>query len=256
LLVSSSATAAVARDEVAKRSGSNDVHLFLADISLLSSVTELARQINGNWPSLAGVIHHAAHHNLRKNEREVTADGFERFWAHNHLGPFLLSHLLKDALAKGHGRIVTVGSTRLRVYPRLSVDLADPNFERRSYSATRAFYQSKIAQIQFALSIARRWPDGGVVAKSACVPSVGSDSIRRGGLPWYRRIAHQTQGASGLTPKKIGELYAVLALSPRIAKMDDVYLDHNLQPAWAPRAVFDVKEQDAVWALSAKSVGL
>lgn len=255
VLVSSSASAAAARDEVAKRSHSSDIHLLLADISLMSSVRELARQINGNWNSVTALIHHAAHHNLRASEREVTAEGFERFWAHNHLGPFLLTHLLKDALIKGHGRVLTIGSTRLKVYPRLTVDASDPNCERRSYSSTRAFYESKVAQIQFAHALQRRWGPLHVTGKSLCVPSVGSDKIRRGGLPWYRRIAHETKvGPRIHTARKIGELYAVVALSPKIPKIEPVYLDRNLQAAWAPSAAFDVKQQDATWAVSAKAV--
>lgn len=257
VLVSSSASAAVARDEIVKRSGSHDVHLLLADLSLMSSVRELGRQLLENWHSISAVIHHGAYHNLRAAKRDVTADGFERFWAHNQLGPFLLTHLLRDPLIKGHGRVITVGSTRLKVYPRLTVDPSDPNFEDRSFSATRAFYQSKLAQIQFALALQRHWHTAAVVAKSVCVPSVGSDTVRRTALPWHRRIAHQVTAKGTLhTPRKIGELYAVLALSSATARLAPVYVDRNLQAAWAPRAAFDEAQQDAVWMASVKALGL
>lgn len=256
VLVSSSASAVAARDEVVKRSGVSDIHLLLADVSLMSSVRELARQITANWPSVAGVIHHAAHHDLRADKRDVTAEGFERFWAHNHLGPFLLTHLLKDHLIKGHGHVITVGSPRLKVYPRLSVEMSDPNFERRSFSAKRAFFQSKLAQIQFALALPRKWAGSGVTAKSVCVLSVGADTMRRTKLPWYLRVTHPTKGRGSITPRKIGELYAVLALSPKIAKLEAGYLDRELQPAWAPVAAFDTAQQDATWEGTAKAVGV
>lgn len=257
VLVSSSASATAARDEIVKRSGSHDVHLLLADISLMASVRELGRQIGENWHGLSGIIHQAAYHNLRAAKREVTPDGFERFWAHNHLGPFLLTHLLRDQLLKGHGRVITIGSTRLKVYPRLTVDATDPNYERRSFSATRAFYQSKVAQIQFALALQRRWETTDVVARSVCVPSVGSDTVRRGALPWYRRIAHQAKSRGTLhTPRKIGELYAVLALSPAVTKNPAIYVDRTLEAAWAPGAAFDEKQQDATWNASARALDL
>lgn len=254
ILVSSSASAITARDEVAKRGGTSDVHLLLADMSIMSSVRELARQICDHWGSVSVLIHHSAHHNLRGKKREVTSEGFERFWAHNHLGPFLLTHLLKDALMKAHGRVITIGSTRLKVYPRLTVEASDPNFARRSYSAMRAFYQSKLAQIEFALALRRHWHTTSVIAKSLCVPSVGSDSTRRDKLPWYRRLAHQTAPPGKHSARKIGELYAVVGLSPRIAKLAGTYLDRELEEAWAPGAAFDEKEQDAVWRASAKAV--
>lgn len=252
VLVSSSATASAARDEIAKRGGTQDVHLLLADMALQSSVRELARQLNANWPSIAAVIHHGAHHDLRSRTREVTEEGFERFWAHNHLGPFLLTHLIKDALVKGHGRVLTVGSPRLKVYPRLTVDVTDVNYERRSFSPLRAFYQSKIAQIQFALALERHWKAPGVMAKAVSVPSVGADKMRRGSLPWYRRLAHTASGRQTATPRKIGELYAVMALSPGIPKVGIGYLDRHLHAAWAPAAAFDVEQQDATWKISAE----
>jgi retinol dehydrogenase-14 len=245
-----------ARDEVAKRGQSSEVTLLIADLSLQSSVRELGRQLLTEYPSIHALIHQGVHHQLRKQEREVTAEGFERFWAHNHLGPFLLTHLLKDALVQAHGRVITIGSTRLKVYPRITVYLDDPGMERRSYSATRAFYQSKLAQIQFAISLGRQWAGTGVVAKALSVPSIGADPTRRGGLPWFRRLAHDATGSRGMTTKKLGELYAVAALAPGVAKIPPVYLDDRLEEAWAPIATFDVKQQDALWALSARSVGL
>jgi NAD(P)-dependent dehydrogenase (short-subunit alcohol dehydrogenase family) len=245
-----------ARDEVAKRGNSADVTLLIADMSLQSSVRELGRQLLAEFPTINALIHQGVHHQIRKLEREVTAEGHERFWAHNHLGPFLLTHLLKDALVKGHGRVITIGSTRLKVYPRLTVYLDDPGMEKRSYSSTRAFYQSKLAQIQFAIALGRHWAGTGVVAKALSVPSVGVDPTRRGGLPWFRRLAHDAKGSSGLTTKKLGELYAVTALSPGVAKIPAVYLDDRLEEAWAPIAAFDPGQQDALWKLSMDSVGL
>ncbi len=35
-----------------------------------------------------------------------TRDGFENHWATNHLGPFLLTHLLLDKLRESRGRVV------------------------------------------------------------------------------------------------------------------------------------------------------
>jgi retinol dehydrogenase-14 len=245
-----------ARDEVAKRAKSEHIHALVADLGLQSSTRELARQLHASFPAVHAIIHHAVHHQLRKTTREVTEEGFERFWAYNHLGPFLLTHLLKDALVKAKGRVITIGSKRLKVYPRLQVDLQDPNCERRSYSATRAFYQSKLAQVQFALALGRHWAGSGVIAKALSIPVLGVDPMRRSSLPWFRRLALSAPGGDGLTIQKLGELYTVAALSPGAAKIAATYVDHRMQEAWAPIAAFDVQQQDALWALSAKSVGL
>ncbi len=243
-----------ARDEVIKRSRSNEVHLIVGDLALRSSAREIARQLTGAFPAIAALIHHGVYHQLRKQTRELTEDGVERFWAYNHIGPFRLTHLLKDALIKGKGRVLVVGSTRLKVYPRLQVYLDDPEFTTRSFSPTRAFYQAKLAQLQFALAFERHWAGTGVIAKALCVPALGVDPSRRSELPWYRRLAHVVPGGSGLTLQKLGELYTVAALSPAVAKIPAVHVDHRLLEAWAPIAAFDVKQQDALWALSMRAL--
>jgi len=244
-----------ARDEVLQRSKSAEVHLVVGDLALHGSVREIARQLTSAFPAISAIIHHGVYHALRKQTRELTEDGVERFWAYNHLGPFQLTHLIKDALVKGKGRVIVVGSTRLKVYPRLQVYLDDPEFARRSFSPTRAFYQSKLAQIQFALAFERYWAGTGVIAKALSVPALGVDPSRRNELPWFRRLAHMTSGGSGLSLGKLGDLYTVAALSPSVLKIPAVHVDQRLTEAWAPIAAFDVKQQDALWALSMRSMG-
>jgi hypothetical protein len=80
--------------------------------------------------------------------------------------------------------------------------------------------------------------------------------MRRTKLPWYLRITHPTKGRGSITPRKIGELYAVLALSAKVGTMEAGYLDRDLQAAWAPMAAFDAAQQDATWEGTAKALGI
>jgi NAD(P)-dependent dehydrogenase (short-subunit alcohol dehydrogenase family) len=246
---------AAARDEVITGAKSEHVHLLLADLALQSSVRELARQIAAEWPAIAGLIHHGVHFNLREPTREVTTEGHERFWAHNVLTPFALTHLLKDALVKGKGRVVTVGSTRLKVYPRMTVHLADPGFARRSFSPVRAFYQSKFAMIQLAEALPRQWAGSGVIAKCLCAPGLAADTTRRSALPWHRRLMTAAKGSRATSPAQIAEAYTALVLSPQIARIEATYLTHRLQEAGAPLAAHDAAAQDKLWALLTEQVG-
>jgi len=195
-----------ARDEVLQRSKSAEVHLVVGDLALHGSVREIARQLTSAFPAISAIIHHGVYHALRKQTRELTEDGVERFWAYNHLGPFQLTHLIKDALVKGKGRVIVVGSTRLKVYPRLQVYLDDPEFARRSFSPTRAFYQSKLAQIQFALAFERYWAGTGVIAKALSVPALAV--VPPPGphdLGWIGTLARQARRSlHGGRPQPIG----------------------------------------------------
>lgn len=91
-----------------------------------------------------------------------TAEGWESQFATNHLGHFLLTNLLADAIkAAGNARIVNLSSGG---HWYSTVDLDDPNYQNRDYDALQAYGQSKTANIWFTLELARRWGDRGVTS--------------------------------------------------------------------------------------------
>ncbi len=95
------------------------------------------------------------------HEREVTADGYERTFAVDHLAPFLLTNLLLDALrSSAPSRIITVSSTP---HPAGSLNLDDLMLDR-GYSPSRACGQAKLANILFTYELAQRLQGSGVTA--------------------------------------------------------------------------------------------
>ena len=87
------------------------------------------------------------------NTRHVTADGLERTFAINHLAPFLLTSLLLDRLKDSTpARVVTV-SSNVQAIGR--IDFEDLQGER-SYSGSRAYNQSKLANVLFTYELARK----------------------------------------------------------------------------------------------------
>lgn len=81
---------------------------------------------------------------------ERTTDGFEMQFGTNHLGHFALTALL---LPRVSGRIVTVASQAERA-ARLEFD--DLNWTRRPYRASRAYADSKLANVLFTAELTRR----------------------------------------------------------------------------------------------------
>ena len=72
-----------------------NIDLQLCDLSILSSVRNLAEILKSKYEAIDVLINNAS---VYKSKRVVTVDGFEEMFAANHLGPFLLTNLLLENL--------------------------------------------------------------------------------------------------------------------------------------------------------------
>jgi len=79
-----------------------------------------------------------------------TDDGFELQIGTNHLGHFALTNLLLPHITD---RVVTISSP---LHARGRLDIGDLNWERRTYNASRAYADSKQANLLFTLELQRR----------------------------------------------------------------------------------------------------
>jgi NAD(P)-dependent dehydrogenase (short-subunit alcohol dehydrogenase family) len=141
-------------DAVARkaRAGGGDapVHTQVADLSLMASVRELAEELRDRHARIDVLANNAG---ALFASRTVTAEGFEKTLALNHLAPFLLTSLLLDRLSGG--RVVTTASD---AHTGGRLDLDDLQSER-SYAAMRVYGTSKLCNILFTRELARRAPE-------------------------------------------------------------------------------------------------
>lgn len=143
---------AVATDRV--RAAAPDpaaVYPYRADFTVLAEVRTLAADLRAKHPRIDVLANNAGG---AFRGRTITVDGFELTMQVNHLAPFLLTNLLRDALAGG--RMINTSS---RVHTSGRLDPADLN-SSDPRAGTMTFYgSSKQANILFATEAARRWPD-------------------------------------------------------------------------------------------------
>jgi retinol dehydrogenase-14 len=148
-----------ARQEITDSTAATAATVMDIDLSSLASVRAFATAFHERFAALDVLVNNAA---ASLPARELTAEGFERHWATNVLGPHLLTTLLVPALrASGHGRIVTV-STRAAG----GLDLSDPQYERRRYRAVAAYRASKQAARMLTWALADELKDEPVTANA------------------------------------------------------------------------------------------
>jgi retinol dehydrogenase 14 len=140
---------AAARDIRARHPGSR-VDVLVADLSAQAEVRRLAAEVLGAYPRLDALVNNVGGFWAT---RHLTEDGLERTFAVNHLAPFLLTNLLVERLASSpSARIVTVSSG---AHSAGRLDFTDLQGER-AYSGSRAYSQSKLANVMFTYELARR----------------------------------------------------------------------------------------------------
>ena len=88
---------------------------------------------------------------------EKTKDGFESQMGTNHLGHFLLTELLFDAISKGSNpRIVNVSSSAHRLGKLTTGDASEINKSEQNYSPWTVYGNSKLANLLFTNELVRR----------------------------------------------------------------------------------------------------
>lgn len=190
---------------IAKAVAGAKLHALVADLGRRESLSAIAR----NWHEpLHVLVNNAA---TAPSTRQLTPEGLEVQWATNVLGYLWMTEAFADALARAApSRIVNVAS-----YWAGDLDVSDPMFERRRYSAGTAYRQSK--QCNRMLSSA--WSErllGRSICVNAChsgdVDSKLSNSLGFGG--------HETPEQGASTPLR-------LATDPRLAGVTGKYFEHG-----------------------------
>jgi retinol dehydrogenase 14 len=139
--------------------------LLLCDLASLKSVRSVSEALKTRFQTLDLLINNAGVICL---DRRKSEDGYELQFAVNHLGHFLLTHLLLPLLeASSEGRIVVYSSGAHKIG---KIHFEDIDLEKH-YSGIRSYAQSKLANILFTKELARRLRESGSsVTVNACHP--------------------------------------------------------------------------------------
>ena len=168
----------------------------ILDLADLSSVRAFAARIIERFPgqSLDLLINNAGV--MAVPTRELTVDGYERQFATNYLGPFLLTALLFPLLKPQPGtRIVTVASA---IANQARIDFDNLQSERLYKPLFGAYSQSKLADLIFQQELQRR------------LTAAGSPILSIGAHPGYAITNLQTSGPAGQAPLGFRLVSAIL----------------------------------------------
>jgi NAD(P)-dependent dehydrogenase (short-subunit alcohol dehydrogenase family) len=235
-------------NELRNNSGNKNVEYLLADLSSQASIRKLADDFKANYSQLDVLINNAGGF---FDTRKTTVDGLEYTFAFNHLGYFLLTHLLLDVLkASTPSRIINVSSAA-QGFARL--DLNDLQSQKK-YRGFPAYNLSKLANVMFTYELAKRLQGTGVTV-NALHPGVvktGFAADAKGVMGFVFSMANRF---GGVTPEQGADTTVYLATSPEVATVTGKYFHKRKEEKTNPVS-YDANANQRLWNESAKLVKL
>jgi NAD(P)-dependent dehydrogenase (short-subunit alcohol dehydrogenase family) len=222
-------------EELGSQTGGEKARSYLADLSSLAAVRDLAGRILSEHDRLDVLVNNAG---IIARERKESEDGSELTFAVNYVSHFLLTRLLLPLLKhSAPARIVNVASAG-----QSPIDFDDPMLER-GYDAMKAYSQSKLAQITFTFELAERLQDAGVTVNALHPASLMDTKMVQG-----------TFGYAMCTVDEGSEAVLRLAVSPEVEGITGRYFD-GTREARASRQAYDPQARARLWVLSEQLCG-
>ncbi len=245
-----------ALQEIQTDTHSQRVELMLVDLSSQASIRQFAAEFQARHSHLDVLIHNAANFDQSLKTPVLTADGVETIFATNHVGVFLLTHLLLDTLkASAPSRILTVASKGLSVYPFLDIEFDNLNGQR-NFTPQHAYYHSKLAQIMFTYDLAERLQGTGVTVNCVRVANVALADERLTGLdPWVRRL-YEIKRRMAIRPERQAQTYVYLAADPAVQEISGGYWDENNQQVRSNPKSYHRETWKRLWDETERLAGL
>lgn len=240
-----------------KENCTGDVQLVQLDLSDLSSVRKAADDIKNRCDEIDGLINNAG---IMMTPQEKTVDGFDLQMGANHLGHFLLTGLLLERVEAASGRIVVLSSI---AHKGRALDLED-FMSDQNYSPTRAYTQSKLANLMFAFELDRRLKAAGSNAICiACHPGYTDTNLQSTGPTGFLKVFWSTMNKLAAQDLDAGATPTVLAAAGSEAKRGSYYGPGRFGDTRGPVSdanvsehALDKEKQKRLWEMSEQLVGL
>lgn len=225
------------RSEVSKKSGNNNIDILVTDLSDISSVKDAVKEFKQKYKRLDALVNVAA---VYRSKREVTKDNLELMFATNHLAPFILTNELLDLLKVSNpARIITVTAPSTT---KLNFD--DLQGEKK-FSALNSFGGSKMMNLMFTYSLARRLEGTGVTATALHPGLVKSDLTKE--MP---SILKYILGLMAGKPDKAAKMLCSLAIGSKYSNSNGKFYKFNGKEIKSSTYSYDKELQEKLWTIS------
>jgi len=214
--------------EIKNKSGSDYIKIVIIDMSSQESIKKAVEIISDQYEKIDVVIHNAADFYLGRKEPVYSNENVETIWATNHIGPVVLNNLLMEKLKKSdQGRIITVTSKGLIMYPFLKINIDDPEFRKKSFSVEKSYYHSKLAQVMYTYWLSKELMETNITVNCIRVTNVQVDINRYPNISEKMKKMYEIKRKFSITPEEMAKTYEYLATSDEVKNITGKVFDEK-----------------------------
>ncbi len=239
-----------AGDEIKRKSRNKDVSFYVCDLSVLRDVRALAVRIREDFGRIDVLVNNAGARILR---HRLTEEGIELTLATNHLGHFVLTLSLIDALERSERpRIINVSSSAHYTGTGVIENIRSA----ADYDGRKQYANSKLANILFTFALADRLKGMRIAVNAVDPGGVATNFARNNGLvPWLKHRLYYLKKRQLLTPARGAETIVYLASSDDAIGITGKYFLGKKEKRSSDLSM-DKAIQEKLWASSVELSGI
>lgn len=228
-------TSTVVQRDIIEITKNTNVDLMELDVSSFNSIRSFCTAFKSKYPRLDILIHNAAYLNHGEREYKLSPEHIELSFATNTFGPFLMTRLLADHLAKSPDpRILNACTTNIKNFfdPKRKIEfdnLRGELKETRPYSTYKMYGDSKMALLMLTFKVAEEFKSRGIKVNALQINRVklSKETIQKMHSFW--KVLAWIQNLTNPLPSSMAENYFQICTSDEFKWVTGQLINHKRQ---------------------------
>ena len=134
----------------------------------------------------------------------------------------------------------------------IKIDMDDPEYNIRKFSVTKAYYQSKRAQVMYTYWLAEKLKDTAITVNCIRVTNVTLDMSRQPNVSNFAKRIYKFKSRFSISPEQMAKTYVYLGTSDEVVGITGKYYDENNTQIKSVPYTYDHNNIAAVMSLTQK----
>ncbi|MGE8205307.1 SDR family NAD(P)-dependent oxidoreductase [Heyndrickxia sp. NPDC080065] len=231
----------IVQKEIIEASKNEKVELMELDVSSFNSIRKFCSEYKNRYPKLDILIHNAAYMNHGEKIYQLSPENIELTFATNTFGPFLMTNLLLDYLAKSEDpRILNACTTNIKHFfdPKRKIDFDNLHGEfkeSRPYSVYKMYGDSKMALLMLTFKMANEFKNSGIKVNALQINGVrmSKETIKK--LRSFWKVIATIQNVYFPPPAEMANNYFHICTSDEFKNATGQLINHKREMIQPPK---------------------